>query len=159
MEDLKRMVSESFARHGIETAFDHRRLQWSQWFRCADSLSLLRVSSKPGLFALAEEVMTPGGVTAICGKRMLALFQVSEAEDLGMAISRLFLPRGPERERLAGGRCFARYAVIEDGDQRRAAFAAMQRWVASVSGVALGISEDMGFPAPIDLPEPIPSGF
>ena len=45
---------------------------------------------------------------------MLALFQISETDDLGMALGRLFLPGSPQRERLAGGRCFARYAVIED---------------------------------------------
>ena len=45
---------------------------------------------------------------------MLALFQISETDDLGMALGRLFLPGAPEGERLAAGRCFARYAVIED---------------------------------------------
>jgi len=41
MEGLERLVSESFARHRVETAFDHRRLQWSPWFRCVDSVSLV----------------------------------------------------------------------------------------------------------------------
>ncbi len=36
MEGLERMVSESFARHGVEPTFDYRRVQWSRWFRCAD---------------------------------------------------------------------------------------------------------------------------
>ena len=52
MEVLERMVSESFARYGVEPAFDYRRVQWSRWFRCADSLSVALVSSKPGVFAL-----------------------------------------------------------------------------------------------------------
>ena len=110
MEGLERMVSESFARHGVEPEFDYRRVQWSRWLRCADSLSLVLVSSKPGVFALGEEIVAPSAG----GKRMLALFQISETGDLGMALGRLFLPGSPESERLAGGRCFARYAVIED---------------------------------------------
>ncbi len=82
------------------------------------------MSSKPGVFALGEEIVAPGAA----GKRMLALFQISETDDLGMALGRLFLPGSPERERLAAGRCFARYAVIEDATQRHAAYAALQRW-------------------------------
>jgi hypothetical protein len=132
MEGLERMVSESFARHGIEPAFDCRRVQWSQWFRCADSFSLVLMSSKPGVFAVGEEVVAPG----TGGERMLALFQISEADDLGMALGRLFLPGSPERERLASGRCFARYAVIEDATQRHAAYGALQRWLSSSSETA-----------------------
>ena len=46
-----------------------------------------------------------------------------------MALGRLFLPGSPQRERLWSGRCFARYAVIEDESQRHAAYAALQRWL------------------------------
>jgi hypothetical protein len=123
MEGLERMVSELFARHGVEPEFDYRRVQWSQWFRCADSLSLVLMSSKPGVFALGEEIVAP----AAGGKRMLALFQISETGDLGMALGRLFLPGSPER--LPSGRCFARYAVIEDAAQRHAACTALQLWL------------------------------
>jgi hypothetical protein len=129
MEGLERMVSESFARHGVEPAFDYRRVQWSRWFRCADSSSLVLMSSKPGVFALGEEIVAP----ATGGKRMLALFQISEADDLGMALGCLFLPGSPHRERLAAGLCFVRYAVIEDAAQRRAAYNALQRWLSSPS--------------------------
>lgn len=125
MEVLERMVSESFARYGVEPAFDYRRVQWSRWFHCADSLSVALVCSKPGVFALGEEIVAP----ASGGKRMLALFQISQTDDLGMALGRLFLPGSPQRERLASGRCFARYAVIEDATQRHAAYAALQRWL------------------------------
>jgi len=135
MEGLERLVSESFARHRVETAFDHRRLQWSPWFRCVDSFSLVQVSSKPGLFALADEVVPQEAG----GKRMLALLRISEAEDLGMALGRLFLPRNPEHKRLAGGPCFVRYAVIEDAAQRHAAQAALQTWLAETTS---GISEE-----------------
>ena len=125
MEVLERMVNESFARYGVEPAFDYRRVQWSRWFRCADSLSVALVCSKPGVFALGEEIVAP----ASGGKRMLGLFQISETDDLGMALGRLFLPGSPQRERLWAGRCFARHAVIEDESQRHAAYTALQRWL------------------------------
>ena len=32
MEGLARLVSESLARHGVDTSIDQRRLQWSRWF-------------------------------------------------------------------------------------------------------------------------------
>jgi hypothetical protein len=141
MEGLDRLVSESFARHGVEPGFDYRRIQWSPWLRCADSFSLVLMSSKPGVFALGDEVIAPGTVSATGGKRMLALFQISEAADLGMALGRMFLPGSPERDRLASGRCFARYAVIEDPAQRHAACAGLQRWLSSSSEAASTGSE------------------
>lgn len=137
MEALERMVSESFTRNGVEPAFDYRRVTWSRWLRCADSFSLVLVSTKPGIFALGEEIVAP----ATGGKRMLGLFQVSETDDLGMALGRMFLPGNPLRERLAAGRCFARYSVIEDPAQRHAAYAALQRWMSSSSETASGIPE------------------
>ena len=60
MEALTRLVSESLARHGFDRPLDYRRLQWSRWFRCESHHSLLFVPSKPGVFALAEEVMSLG---------------------------------------------------------------------------------------------------
>ena len=129
MEGLAHLVAESLVRHGFDPEFDHRRLQWSNWFRCQDSFSLVLAPCKPGVFALAEEVIAPGELGVSDGKRMLALFQISEANDVGMAIGRLFLSGSPARERFASGRCFARYVVIEDPAQRRAALAALQRWI------------------------------
>jgi hypothetical protein len=119
MEGLTRLVSESLARHGFETPLDHRRLQWSRWFRCESSFSFLLVPSQPGLFALGEEMIPPGELPATGGKRMLALFRISEAEDLGMEMGRMFAPHSPLRERFAQGRCFARYVVVEDQIERR----------------------------------------
>jgi hypothetical protein len=58
METLTRLVTESLARHGFDRPVDYRRLQWSHWFRCESHHSLLIVPSKPGVFALAEEVMS-----------------------------------------------------------------------------------------------------
>ena len=64
METLTRLVSESLARHGFDRPVDYRRLQWSRWFRCKSHHSLLVVPSKPGVFALAEEVLDFGNPTA-----------------------------------------------------------------------------------------------
>jgi len=141
MEGLAHLVAESLVRHGFEPTFDHRRLQWSNWFRCQDSFSFVLAPCKPGLFALSEEVIGPGEMGVGEGKRMLALFQISEADDLGMALGRLFLSGSPERERFASGRCFARYVVIEDAVQRRTAHAALQRWMASTAEAASGMSQ------------------
>src|ERR1700722_15497749 len=140
MEGLAHLVAESLVRHGFEATFDHRRLQWSNWFRCQDSSNLVLAPCKPGLFALGEEVLAPGELPVGEGKRMLALFQISEANDLGMALGRLFLSGNPARERFASGRCFARYVVIEDPIQRRTAYAALQRWMASSAQAASGVT-------------------
>lgn len=56
MEGLTRLVSESLIRHGLDRPVDYRRLRWSRWFRCESHHSLLQVPSKPGVFALAEEI-------------------------------------------------------------------------------------------------------
>jgi len=143
MEGLAHLVAESLVRHGFEPAFDHRRLQWSSWFRCQDGFSLLLAPCKPGLFALAEEVIAPGELAVGDGKRMLALFQISEADDLGMALGRLFLSGSPERERFASGRCFARYVVIEDPTQRQIALTALQRWMASSAEAVTGVPQSI----------------
>jgi hypothetical protein len=141
MEGLAHLVTESLVRHGFEPAFDHRRLQWSSWFRCQDSFSVVLAPCKPGLFALGEEVIAPGELGVGERKRMLALFQISEADDLGMALGRLFLSRNPERERLTNGRCFARYVVIEDSAQRHTALAALRRWMASSAEAVSGVPQ------------------
>lgn len=70
MESLTRLVSESLARHGFDRPLDYRRLHWSRWFRCESHRSLLSVPSKPGVFALAEEILkvpsaTPHAATAL----------------------------------------------------------------------------------------------
>src|SRR5208337_5074181 len=60
MEGIARIVSESLARHGFDRPLDYRRLRWSRWFRCESHHSLLLVPSKPGVFALAEEIVDLG---------------------------------------------------------------------------------------------------
>ena len=135
METLAQLVNESLARNGLVPALDHRRLEWSRWFKMDSSVSALLVPAKPGIFALGEEI-TPPGESALEGKRMLALFQVAQADDLGMALGRMFLPGNMLRERLEAGRCFARYTVIEDAAQRETALQALQKWMQSTSEVA-----------------------
>jgi hypothetical protein len=126
MEGLARLVSESLARHGVNPVLDHRRLQWSEWLGCESNSSFALVPGKPGLFALAEEVITPGEESATEGN-MLAVFQVSETDDLGLVLGRMFLLDRPGRDRLASGRCFARYVVIEDPAQRRSVLATLRQ--------------------------------
>lgn len=134
MENISQLVESSLARNGVAANFDHLRLQWTSWFRCESSFSVLLAPSKPGIFALGEEIIPPAQsiespAVSPAGKRMLALFQVSEADDLGMALGRLFLPGTALRERLTSGKCFARYAVVEDPNQRRVAAEVFQRWM------------------------------
>ena len=141
MHNLSQIVGDLLERNGMEPRFDPLRLEWSKWFRCESSFSVLLAPCRPGIFALGEEV-----ISATQGsKRMLALFHVAETDDLGMTLGRLFLPRNPLRERLVAGRCFAHYAVIEDAAQRTAACTIFQRWMQQSSEVATGLgTTDVG---------------
>jgi hypothetical protein len=154
MEGISQLVGDSLARHGIEPSLDHLRIEWSRWFRCASSFDVLLVPAKAGIFVLAEEIgpseglerraSSPAGSSdhnQVRGKRLLALFQISQADDLGMTLGRLFLPGNPLRERLESGTCFARYAVIEDADERTVAFAIFQHWMQDSAEAASGISD------------------
>jgi len=179
MEGLSGLVTDSLVRHGFEATLDPRRIAWSKWFRCESSFSVLLVPSQPGIFAIGEEVVAPGEIAATAGKRMLALFQITETVDLGMALGRLFLPGSPLRERFASGRCFVRYSVIEDDAQRRAANNAFQQWMlASTDSFAGSANSEFVLKSPpfagnaslpakvpgapqteVDPPTSIPSGF
>jgi len=172
MEGLAHIVSESLARHNFKTALDYRRLQWSKWSRCSDSFSLLLVPAQAGLFALGEEIVAPGEISATAGKRMLAVFHLDEANDLGMTLGRMFLPGHPLKQRLEGGRCFVRYAVVDDAAQRQSALASLQRWMASGEPAATlqsapfvgGISQASEASTEvkrveIDPPAALPAGF
>ena len=139
MENISQLVESSLARHGVTANFDHLRLQWTSWFRCESSFSVLLAPAKPGIFALGEEMIPPAESV---GKRMLALFEISETDDLGMTLGRLFLPGNPLRGRLTAGRCFARYAVVEDREQRQTACAVFQRWLKESAETASGIQQD-----------------
>ncbi len=190
MEALTRLVADSLARHGLDRPVDPRRLQWSRWFRCDSTHSLLVVPSKPGIFALAEEIMdfspvneqssavasaattatvstdreghdfsravTParnspasaaGGIfdgnqRVECTRRMLAVLQFSEDDDMAFTLDRMFTQINPMRARLASGRCFLRFVVIEDQAQRRSICAALNQWMLTSAEKATGIPSD-----------------
>ena len=64
---------------------------------------------------------------------MLALFQISETDDLGMALGRLFLPGSPERERLAAAAASPAMRSSKTQAQRHAAYTALQRWLSETA--------------------------
>jgi hypothetical protein len=157
MEALTRLVADSLARHGLDRPIDPRRLQWSRWFRCDSPHSLLTVPSKPGIFALAEEIMDLGaahvGTDAFVRpaeqssspsepKRMLAVLQFSEDDDMAFTLDRMFTRINPMRERLTSGRCFLRFVVIQDQEQRRSICSALNQWMRSSAEKASGIGAD-----------------
>jgi hypothetical protein len=113
-------------------------MNWSRWFRCESSFGLLLVPNQPGIFALAEEIVQPAGPNS---RRMLAVFEVGEADDLVRALSRFYAPASPLRQRLAEGRCYLRYAVIPDEDERRSAASALKMWLNSQREVAAQLFE------------------
>jgi hypothetical protein len=139
MEGLSRLVTESLARHGFDRPVDYRRLHWSRWFRCDSPHSLLFVPSKPGIFVLAEEIIAPNHNGAIDGRRMLAVLQFCEDDDMAFVLDRMFSRENPMRARLASGRVFVRFVVIEDQIQRRSICGALNQWLISSSDSASGI--------------------
>jgi hypothetical protein len=176
METLTRLVTESLARHGFDRPVDYRRLQWSRWFRCESHHSLLVVPSKPGIFALAEEVMDLGSgndhvqtaaspalsmaegavsralreakgsaplpaaeVQRPQARRMLAVTQFFEDEDMAFTLDRMLSHQNPMRARLASGRYFVRFVAIEDPTQRRSICGALNQWIVSSAEKATGI--------------------
>src|SRR6202140_2343918 len=189
MEGLTRLVSESLARHGFDRPLDYRRLHWSRWFRCESPHSLLFVPSKPGVFAVAEEIMdfdrapvatprspalsavegaappkqseaesvsnvslwnpvsdpvTPGEArldyaAAPTPRRMLAVTQFFEDDDMAFVLDRMLSRENPMRSRLITGRYFVRFVVIEDQAQRRTICNALNQWMVSAAEKATGI--------------------
>ena len=179
LEAITRLVADSLARHGFDRPVDPRRLQWSRWFRCDSTHSLFVVPSKPGIFALAEEVMDLGSsktpvptdreghdfsraaiappippdsaaegtadgthIAEAPIRRMLAVIQFSEDDDMAFTLDRMFTCVNPMRARLASGRCFLRFVVIEDQAQRRNICNALNQWMLSSAEKATGITTD-----------------
>ena len=103
-------------------------LNWSRWFRCESSFGLLLVPDQPGIFALAEELVAPEDSNA---RRMLAVFEIDEAEDIARALGRLFLPSNLWRSRLLEGRCYVRYAVVADAQERKTSALMLKNWLVS----------------------------
>jgi hypothetical protein len=247
MEALTRLVADSLARHGFDRPVDPRRLQWSRWFRCDSPHSLLVVPSKPGIFALAEEILDLGPATvhgaaaaeacperaqraewvrpverssaveerrlpqtatnpcstveerrfsaasselngaralaheaegcasqppaaegrggvnpplggaalqrcelppqkdaalAAEGRRMLAVLQFSEDDNMAFVLDRMFTYVNPMRSRLHSGNCFVRFVVVEDHEQRRSICAALNQWMRNSAEKASGLPTD-----------------
>jgi hypothetical protein len=142
MEEITRLVDDSMARHGFDVSLDHRRLVWSRWFRCESNFSLLPVPSAAGIYTLAEEMVAPGETAATGGKRILAVFQISETEDLCVAVSRSFAPGNPLQARLASGSCFVRFVTVADPAHRKSACAALNQWLANSAETATGIVQE-----------------
>jgi len=103
-------------------------LNWSRWFRCESSFGLLLVPHQPGIYALAEETISPATPNS---RRVLAVFEINEAEDVSRALSRLFAPASPWGHRLNEARCFLRYAIVPDAEERRTATASLKDWLSS----------------------------
>ena len=160
MESLTRLVTESLARHGFDRPVDYRRLQWSRWFRCESHHSLLFVPSKPGVFALAEEVMNlaspqgdaqpeaapSGAVPKLSSqepeappRRMLAVAQFFEDDDMAFVLDRMLSRQNPMSSRMTSGRYFARFVVIADATQRRSICNALNQWIVNSAEKATGI--------------------
>src|SRR5579864_3803511 len=113
-------------------------MNWSRWFNCESSFGLLLVPSQPGVFALAEEVVQAVGAQS---RRMLAVFEVAEAEDLSRAMSRLFAAGSPWREKMAQAKIYVRYAIAPSTADRRAAATALKNWLSAQREVASQIFE------------------
>lgn len=191
MEGLTRLVAESLARYGLDRPVDYRRLQWSRWIRCESPHSLLCVPSKPGVFALAEDVMANenhGGADAFVRpversstaasvatnpwgsttadelqvRRMLAVLQFGEDDDMAFVLDRMLSRENPMRARLVSGRCFVRYVVIEDATQRRTITSALNQWLISSGEKASGIGAHFATSLELNVaracPEVLPKG-
>jgi hypothetical protein len=195
MEGLTRLVSDSMARHGFDRPLDYRRLHWSRWFRCESPHSLLFVPSKPGVFAVAEEIMNLGdapvataakpalngvegavppkrseaepvqddsegsvwdrvldpvrpsearqalatATTTPTPRRMLAVTQFFEDDDMAFVLDRMLSRQNPMRARLVSGRYFVRFVVIEDQTQRRTICNALNQWMVTAVEKVTGI--------------------
>jgi hypothetical protein len=103
------------------------QLHWCRWFHCESSFNLMLVPNEPGIFAVAEEVVTerPGQVP----QRELSIFQMTAVDDLFHALNRLYQHDCPLREKLEKSRCFLRYAAVADAPMRARALADLQRWL------------------------------
>ncbi|MFY9978578.1 MAG: hypothetical protein WAK22_10140, partial [Candidatus Sulfotelmatobacter sp.] len=178
MEALTRIVSDSLARYGLDRPVDPRRLQWSRWFRCDSPHSLLVVPSKPGIFGLAEEIMdlgsgkehpetaalgcpaerssvacaveTSASAADVISKRMLAVIQFSEDDNMAYVLDRMFSHINPMRARLHSGNCFVRFVVVEDQQQRRTICAALNQWMRNSAEKATGFPSD--FSSSLEMP-------
>jgi hypothetical protein len=83
---------------------------------------------------------------------MLAVLQFCEDDDMAFVLDRMFTCINPMRARLASGRCFLRFVVIEDLDQRFSICNALNQWMLSSAEKASGIPAD--FSSSLELTNP-----
>jgi hypothetical protein len=72
-------------------------------------------------------------------RRMLAVTQFFEEDDMAFVLDRMLSSQNPMRARLVSGRYFVRFVVIEDQLQRRSICSALNQWMVSASEKATGI--------------------
>jgi hypothetical protein len=117
---------------------------------------------------------------------MLAVSQFFDADDMAFTLDRMVTRNNPMRSRLASGRYFIRFVVIEDHSQRLSIAAALNQWIVNsaekVSAIgahfatSLEITDahvdsnglvtpatspqlDSGAASNLHCPSPLPSGF
>ncbi len=78
----------------------------------------------------------------LLSKRMLAVLQFSEDDNMAYVLDRMFTHINPMRARLHSGNCFVRFVVVEDQQQRRSICAALNQWMRSSAERASGLSGD-----------------
>src|SRR4051812_48610736 len=111
---------------------------WTKWSQYQSSFSLMLVPHRPGVFALAEEVVSPTNAS----KRMVALVSVSEADALARMISSMFHSPTDGRRRMGELKLFIRSAVVDYAVQRRAVAATLNLWIQGVVQSATGVVEN-----------------
>jgi hypothetical protein len=111
-------------------------MNWSRWFRCESSFGLVLVPNQPGVYALAEEVVEPTGPQS---RRMLAVFDVGESEDMARSLSCQFAAGSQWRQRLREKNCFVRYALTANVEERHSVADALRHWLETQRGVATEI--------------------
>jgi hypothetical protein len=85
------------------------------------------------------------------GRRMLAVTQFFEDDDMAFVLDRMLSRQNPMRARLNSGRYFVRFVAIEDSSQRRSICAALNQWIASSSEKVTGIGAH--FASSLEMPE------
>jgi hypothetical protein len=84
---------------------------------------------------------------------MLAVAKFFEDDDMAFVLDRMLSQENPMRPRLASGRYFVRFVVIEDPFQRRSVCNALNQWIVSSAEKATGIGSH--FATSLELtPEP-----
>jgi hypothetical protein len=67
----------------------------------------------------------------VAQRRMLAVTQFFEADDMAFVLDRMLSTRNPMRARLLSGNYFVRFVAIEDPLQRRSICGALNQWISN----------------------------